>query len=106
MIVLDNDLLIKKSLNILVQNGMQPEALATISKASNTQVLGIVSAPLWDSHASRFAGLLTSTDYINLIQYYCQFPEQVDKVEEFKLSSLRGMKLAPQGPECVCERAG
>ncbi|EMR68938.1 putative nuclear protein snf4 protein [Eutypa lata UCREL1] len=70
LIVLDNDLLIKKSLNILVQNG-------------------IVSAPLWDSHNSRFAGLLTSTDYINLIQYYCQFPEQVDKVEEFRLSSLR-----------------
>ncbi|KAK7747170.1 AMP-activated serine/threonine-protein kinase regulatory subunit [Diatrype stigma] len=79
LIVLDNDLLIKKSLNILVQNG-------------------IVSAPLWDSHNSRFAGLLTSTDYINLIQYYCQFPDQVDKVEEFRLSSLRGMTLAPQVP--------
>ncbi len=65
-----------------------------------------MSAPLWDSHTSRFAGLLTSTDYINLIQYYCQFPEQVDKVEEFRLSSLRGMKLAPQGPKCECERAG
>lgn len=75
LIVLDNDLLIKKSLNILVQNG-------------------IVSAPLWDSHNSRFAGLLTSTDYINLIQYYCQFPEQVDKVEEFRLSSLRDIEKA------------
>ncbi|RYP51141.1 hypothetical protein DL768_003488 [Monosporascus sp. mg162] len=79
LIVLDNDLLIKKSLNILVQNG-------------------IVSAPLWDSHNSRFAGLLTSTDYINLIQYYCQFPEQVDKVEEFRLSSLRGRDSAPENP--------
>jgi 5'-AMP-activated protein kinase regulatory gamma subunit len=73
--VLDNDLLIKKSLNILTQNG-------------------IVSAPLWDSHHSRFAGLLTSTDYINLIQYYCQFPEQIDNVEKFRLSSLREIEKA------------
>ncbi len=30
-------------------------------------VTGIVSAPLWDSRSSTFAGLLTSTDYINVI---------------------------------------
>ncbi|KAK3378205.1 hypothetical protein B0H63DRAFT_502608 [Podospora didyma] len=70
LVVLDNDLLIKKSLNILIQNG-------------------IVSAPLWDSRNSAFAGLLTSTDYINVIQYYCQFPEEIDQVDKFRLSSLR-----------------
>ncbi|KAK0728280.1 hypothetical protein B0T26DRAFT_767627 [Lasiosphaeria miniovina] len=70
LVVLDNDLLIKKSLNILLQNG-------------------IVSAPLWDSRNSAFAGLLTSTDYINVIQYYCQFPEEIDQVDKFRLSSLR-----------------
>ncbi|KAI1080669.1 hypothetical protein F5B20DRAFT_579917 [Whalleya microplaca] len=75
LIVLDNDLLIKKSLDILIQNG-------------------IVSAPLWDSHHSRFAGLLTATDYINLIQYYCQFPEHIDDVEKFRLSSLRDIERA------------
>ncbi|KAI0124288.1 hypothetical protein BJ170DRAFT_686648 [Xylariales sp. AK1849] len=75
LIVLDNDLLIRKSLNILVQNG-------------------IVSAPLWDSHNSRFAGLLTSTDYINVIQYYCQFPNEIDNVEKFRLSSLRDIEKA------------
>ncbi|KAK9773769.1 putative Nuclear protein SNF4 [Seiridium cardinale] len=75
LIVLDNDLLIKKSLNILIQNG-------------------IVSAPLWDSHTSRFAGLLTSTDYINVIQYYCQFPNEIDNVEKFRLSSLREIEKA------------
>ncbi|KAI1500533.1 hypothetical protein F5X99DRAFT_385689 [Biscogniauxia marginata] len=75
LIVLDNDLLIKKSLNILIQNG-------------------IVSAPLWDSHHSRFAGLLTATDYINLIQYYCQFPEHIDDVDKFRLSSLRDIERA------------
>ncbi|KAH6648986.1 hypothetical protein BKA67DRAFT_661918 [Truncatella angustata] len=75
LIVLDNDLLIKKSLNILIQNG-------------------IVSAPLWDSHTSRFAGLLTSTDYINVIQYYCQFPNELDNVEKFRLSNLREIEKA------------
>ncbi|KAK4104704.1 CBS-domain-containing protein [Parathielavia hyrcaniae] len=71
LVVLDNDLLIRKSLNILLQNG-------------------IVSAPLWDSRSSTFAGLLTSTDYINVIQYYCQFPDEIDQVDQFRLSSLRG----------------
>jgi hypothetical protein len=50
----------------------------------------IVSAPLWDSHTSRFAGLLTATDYMNVIQYYCQFPEEMSKLDQFRLSSLRG----------------
>ncbi|GAB1314289.1 AMP-activated serine/threonine-protein kinase regulatory subunit [Madurella fahalii] len=75
LVVLDNDLLIKKSLNILIQNG-------------------IVSAPLWDSRNSTFAGLLTSTDYINVIQYYCQFPDEIAQVDQFRLSSLRDIERA------------
>ncbi|KAG7288981.1 hypothetical protein NEMBOFW57_005341 [Staphylotrichum longicolle] len=75
LVVLDNNLLIKKSLNILIQNG-------------------IVSAPLWDSQKSAFAGLLTSTDYINVIQYYCQFPDEIDQVDQFRLSSLRDIERA------------
>lgn len=75
LIVLDNDLLIKKSLNIFIQNG-------------------IVSAPLWDSRNSAFAGLLTSTDYINVIQYYCQFPDDLNEVDQFRLSSLRDIEKA------------
>lgn len=50
----------------------------------------IVSAPVWDSHESRFTGILTATDYINVIQYYCQFPEEMSKLDHFRLSSLRG----------------
>lgn len=75
LIILDIDLLIKKSLNILIQNG-------------------IVSAPLWDSRNSTFAGLLTSTDFINVIQYYCQFPHQLEMVDQFRLSSLRDIEKA------------
>lgn len=75
LIILDNDLLIKKSLNILMQNN-------------------IVSAPLWDSRNSTFAGLLTSTDFINVIQYYCQFPDEINQVDQFRLSSLRDIEKA------------
>lgn len=52
--------------------------------------LAIVSAPLWDSHAAKFAGILTSTDYLNVIRYYCQFPDEMSELEGFRLSSLRG----------------
>ncbi|PSK42920.1 hypothetical protein B9Z65_6874 [Elsinoe australis] len=75
LIVLDTALLIKKSLNILQQNA-------------------IVSAPLWDSKTSTFAGLLTTSDYLNVIQYYLQFPDQYHAVDQFRLSSLREVEKA------------
>ncbi|KAG0262298.1 AMP-activated serine/threonine-protein kinase regulatory subunit [Mortierella polycephala] len=50
-IVLDTTLLVKKALSVLMQ-------------------YGIVSAPLWDSTKRKFAGMLTATDFINLIQFY------------------------------------
>ncbi|KAJ3482407.1 hypothetical protein NLG97_g7578 [Lecanicillium saksenae] len=75
LIILDTDLLIKKSLNILIQNS-------------------IVSAPLWDSQTSRFAGLLTSTDYINVIQYHIQYPDEISKLDQFRLRSLRDIEKA------------
>lgn len=52
--------------------------------------LGIVSAPLWDSSTSTFAGLLTTSDYINVIQYYFQHPAALAKIDQFRLNSLRG----------------
>lgn len=75
LIVLDTALLVKKSLNILLQNG-------------------IVSAPIWDSKRARFAGLLTASDYINVIQYYFQNPEKMDKIEHFTLDGLRDIEKA------------
>ena len=62
----------KQSLAILVQNG-------------------IVSAPLWDSKQSKFAGLLTSTDFINVIQYYWHNPDALAQVDQFRLNNLRGI---------------
>ncbi|GAM89031.1 hypothetical protein ANO11243_070650 [Dothideomycetidae sp. 11243] len=75
LIVLDTALLIKKSLNILTQNG-------------------IVSAPLWDSKTSTFAGLLTTSDYINIIQYYWQNPDALAAIDQFRLNSLREVEKA------------
>ncbi|MCJ1356173.1 MAG: AMP-activated serine/threonine-protein kinase regulatory subunit [Icmadophila ericetorum] len=75
LIVLDTSLLVKKSLATLIQNG-------------------IVSAPLWDSKTSTFAGLLTTSDYINVIQYYWQNPEALSRIDQFRLNSLRDIEKA------------
>lgn len=53
--------------------------------------LGIVSAPLWDSKTSTFAGLLTTSDYINVIQYYWHNPDALAQIDQFRLNNLRGM---------------
>lgn len=75
LVVLDTSLLVKKSLNILLQNN-------------------IVSAPLWNSRTSRFAGLLTSSDFINVIQYYFQNPDKFELVDRLTLDGLRDIEKA------------
>lgn len=89
LIILNTDLLVKKSLNILLQNGTLLTSL--IMLANQADKVGIVSAPLWDSHTSTFAGLLTTSDYINVIQYYWQNPDALGQIDQFRLSSLRGI---------------
>ncbi|KAF2418464.1 CBS-domain-containing protein [Tothia fuscella] len=80
LIVFDTALLVKKSLNILIQNG-------------------IVSAPLWDSRTSTFAGLLTTSDYLNVIQYYWQNPDELKRIDQFRLDSLREIEKAIGAPQ-------
>lgn len=75
LIVLDTSLLVKKSLNVLLQNN-------------------IVSAPLWDAKTSRFAGLLTSSDFINVIQYYFSNPDKFELVDKLQLDGLKDMERA------------
>ena len=50
-----------------------------------------MSAPIWDYKTSTFAGLLTTSDYINVIQYYWQNPEALNRMDQFRLSALPGM---------------
>ncbi|KAI8398289.1 CBS domain profile [Nakaseomyces glabratus] len=75
LVVLDTALLVKKSLNVLLQNS-------------------IVSAPLWDSKTSRFAGLLTTTDFINVIQYYFSNPDKFNIVDKLQLDGLKEVEKA------------
>lgn len=39
--------------------------------------------------------MLTTSDYLNLIQYYWQNPEAVSRIDQFKLNSLRGKPKYP-----------
>ncbi|KAI8645016.1 activating gamma subunit of the AMP-activated Snf1p kinase complex [Parasitella parasitica] len=69
LIVFDTDLPVKKALEILVQNG-------------------IVSAPLWSSSTHSFAGMLTVSDFISLIQHYYSHQSHQREVEAMRLSHL------------------
>ncbi|KAK3113048.1 AMP-activated serine/threonine-protein kinase regulatory subunit [Teratosphaeriaceae sp. CCFEE 6253] len=93
LIVFDTSLLVKKSLNILTQQGATPHSLALCTPLLIGPA-GIVSAPLWDSKTSTFAGLLTTSDYINVVQYYWQNPDALAQVDQFKLNSLREIERA------------
>jgi len=73
LIVLDTKLNVKKALQCLLLNG-------------------VVSAPLWNSEKSKFAGMLTVLDIIHLIQYYyrtASYDYAAADVETFRLESLR-----------------
>ncbi|ODQ55123.1 activating gamma subunit of the AMP-activated Snf1p kinase complex [Saitoella complicata NRRL Y-17804] len=87
LIVLDTALLVKKALAILMQNN-------------------IVSAPLWDSSKSKFAGLLTASDFLNVIQYYYQntsYPQALSEIESFRLDGLRDVekRIGAPSPETL-----
>lgn len=53
-----------------------------------------MSAPLWDSKTSTYAGLLTTSDYLNVVQYYWQNPDALAQIDQFKLNSLRDIERA------------
>ncbi|KAJ5764308.1 5'-AMP-activated protein kinase subunit gamma [Penicillium manginii] len=93
LIIFDTSLSVKESLNILIQNGksLSDPSPSLLRDGSTT---GIVSAPLWDSKASKFAGLLTTSDYINVIQYYFQNPAALGEIDQFRLDSLREVEKA------------
>ena len=73
--------------------------LSNEHEADHILATGIVSAPLWDSKTSTFAGLLTTSDYINVIQYYWQFPDQLSQIDQFTLNSLREIEKAIGAPQ-------
>jgi 5'-AMP-activated protein kinase regulatory gamma subunit len=63
-------------------------------ETADFSVAGVVSAPLWNSEKSVFAGMFTVSDIIHLIQYYyhtSSYDNAAADVETFRLESLRGM---------------
>lgn len=75
LIVLESGLPVKKALNILLQNK-------------------IMSVPLWDSSMSKFDGLLTTSDFIHVVQYYFSYPDKADLVERLVLRDLKDIEHA------------
>ncbi|KAK5216457.1 AMP-activated serine/threonine-protein kinase regulatory subunit [Exophiala xenobiotica] len=84
LIELDVSLTVKESLNIMVQ-------------------CGIVSAPLWDSSTSTYAGLLTVNDYLNVVRYYNLHADKLKDVDKLLLSDLKEVEkfLDVKPPETV-----
>ncbi|CAG8950188.1 hypothetical protein HYFRA_00008425 [Hymenoscyphus fraxineus] len=93
LIILSTDLHVKSSLVILLQNGRYLPYIH-LAMQCLLGITGIVSAPLWDSHTSTFAGLLTTSDYINVVQYYWQNPDALNQIDQFRLSALREIEKA------------
>lgn len=76
LIVLDSQLEVRKALQCLLLNG-------------------VVSAPLWNSEKSVFAGMFTVSDIIHLIQYYYRtssYDNATADVETFRLESIRDIE--------------
>ena len=91
LIVLDTKLNVKKALQCLLLNGQASGSV--VRRRRSSLVLGVVSAPLWNSEQSRFAGMLTVLDLIHLIQHYyrtASYDTAAADVETFKLEYLRG----------------
>ncbi|EAU93032.2 nuclear protein SNF4 [Coprinopsis cinerea okayama7 len=93
LIVLDTELNVKKALQCLLLNGAFSSHILYDS-IYQLVLSGVVSAPLWNSSQSRFAGMLTVLDIIHLIQYYyrttASYEYATTDVETFRLESLRG----------------
>ncbi|KAJ1341222.1 hypothetical protein BSLG_004157 [Batrachochytrium salamandrivorans] len=83
VIVFDTSLLLKKALSALIQHGIQ-------------------SAPLWDSEKQQFAGMLTVTDFIQLILYYNARSTSYEKaLEEIDLLDIAALRVLERNIGCL-----
>ncbi|XP_066467715.1 5'-AMP-activated protein kinase subunit gamma-3 [Tiliqua scincoides] len=75
LVVFDTTLQIKKAFLAMVANGVR-------------------AAPLWDSKKQCFVGMLTITDFINILQRYYRSPlVQIYEIEEHKIETWREVYL-------------
>ncbi|XP_045912855.1 5'-AMP-activated protein kinase subunit gamma-1 isoform X2 [Micropterus dolomieu] len=72
LVIFDTTLQVKKAFFALVANGLR-------------------AAPLWDSKLQRFVGMLTITDFINILHCYYKSPlVQMYELESHKIETWRG----------------
>ncbi|XP_059409533.1 5'-AMP-activated protein kinase subunit gamma-1 isoform X2 [Carassius carassius] len=72
LVIFDTTLQVKKAFFALVANGLR-------------------AAPLWDNKLQRFVGMLTITDFINILHRYYRSPMvQIYELEEHKIETWRG----------------
>uniref|UniRef100_A0A3Q3JAE9 CBS domain-containing protein n=1 Tax=Monopterus albus TaxID=43700 RepID=A0A3Q3JAE9_MONAL len=72
LVIFDTTLQLKKAFFALVANGLR-------------------AAPLWDSKLQRFVGMLTITDFINILHRYYKSPMvQMYELENHKIETWRG----------------
>ncbi|XP_064825497.1 5'-AMP-activated protein kinase subunit gamma-1 [Oncorhynchus masou masou] len=55
---------------------------------------GLRAAPLWDSKTQRFVGMLTITDFINILHHYYRSPlVQMNELERQQIGTWRDVYL-------------
>ncbi|KAM9486982.1 5'-AMP-activated protein kinase subunit gamma-3b isoform 1-T1 [Clarias gariepinus] len=75
LVIFDTTLQVKKAFFALVANGVR-------------------AAPLWDNKQQRFVGMLTITDFINILHRYYKSPMvQIYELEEHKIETWREIYL-------------
>ncbi|CAL8289257.1 unnamed protein product [Lota lota] len=75
LVVFDTKIQVKKAFFALVANGLR-------------------AAPLWDSKQQRFVGMLTITDFINILHHYYRSPMvQIYELESHKIETWRDIYL-------------
>ncbi|XP_056156877.1 5'-AMP-activated protein kinase subunit gamma-1 [Lampris incognitus] len=75
LVIFDTSLQVKKAFFALVANGLR-------------------AAPLWDSKLQRFVGMLTITDFINILHRYYKSPMvQIYELESHKIETWRDIYL-------------
>jgi 5'-AMP-activated protein kinase regulatory gamma subunit len=73
LVVFDTQLVVKKAFFALLSNGVR-------------------AAPLWESNKQEFVGMLTITDFINILRTYYKSPlVKMEELEEHKLDTWRNV---------------
>ncbi|XP_053129932.1 5'-AMP-activated protein kinase subunit gamma-3 isoform X2 [Hemicordylus capensis] len=80
------------------------ETTLQIKKAFLAMVAnGVRAAPLWDSKQQCFVGMLTITDFINILHRYYRSPlVQIYEIEEHKIETWREVYLQSSFKPLVC----